>query len=37
MKRRNTLVDTLITVITLFGFIAIGLVIGDKLRNRRKK
>jgi hypothetical protein len=29
--------DTLITVLTLFGFIAIGLVIGDKIRSRRKK
>jgi hypothetical protein len=29
--------DTLILVVTLFGFIAIGLVIGEKLRNRRKK
>ncbi len=29
--------DTLIAVITLFGFIAIGLVIGDKLRSRFKK
>jgi hypothetical protein len=37
MKRRKTLVDTLIMVLTLFGFIAIGLVIGDKIRNRLKK
>ena len=28
--------DTLILVVTLFGFIAIGMVIGEKLRNRRK-
>jgi hypothetical protein len=29
--------DTLILVVTLFGFIAIGMVIGEKLRKRRKK
>jgi hypothetical protein len=29
--------DTLIIVLTLFGFIVIGMVIGEKLRNRRKK
>jgi hypothetical protein len=29
--------DTLILVVTLFGFIAIGMVIGEKLRSRRKK
>jgi hypothetical protein len=37
MKRRKTFMDTLIMVLTLFGFIAIGLVIGDKIRNRRRK
>ena len=34
---RCTLLNTLILVVTLFGFIAIGMVVGQKLRNRRKK
>ena len=29
--------DTLIIVVTLFGFILIGMKIGEVLRNRRKK
>jgi hypothetical protein len=29
--------DTLILVVTLFGFIAIGMIIGERIRSRRKK
>jgi hypothetical protein len=29
--------DTLIIVVTLFGFVLIGMKIGETLRNRRKK
>lgn len=29
--------DTLILVVTLFGCIIAGMIIGEKLRNRRKK
>lgn len=31
------MMETLIIVLTLFGFIAVGMVIGEKLRKRRKK
>jgi hypothetical protein len=37
IEKGDWAMDILILVVTLFGCIVIGMIVGEKLRNRRKK